>query len=231
MQIVRTHQREAKELAMTELIKTETFHSPVSIGRAKIERNGLTIEEGLERNEWINEVIVPLKSMIDTMNGSMQWWWGDALAYGERRYGDTYASAITESDYTYGTLRIAKLVAERIPLLCRHNNLSWSHHAEVAMCIDDQAKRDEWLRRAEKEQLSKSDLRKAIRQSKAVYNDPPNTDAGQFEAIRGAKELRAYLPKTPAEVAEWTPARCLLWVDDLRPIADSFQLIFNRSRE
>ncbi len=212
---------------MSELLKTETFNSPITIGRAKIERNGLIIEDGLDPKEWISEVIVPLRSMIETMNGSMLWWWGDALNYGERNYGEMYSQALNESDYAYGTLRNAKYVAERIPLSRRHDNLSWSHHAEVA----SEEQQDQWLKRAETEQLSKSDLRKAIRQSKAVYNDAPNTDAGQFEAIRGAKELRAYLPKTPDEVAKWTPDRCRLWLDDLRPIADSFQLIFNRSRE
>ncbi len=84
---------------MGQLVKNETFNSAMSIGRAEIKRNGLIIEEGLSSEEWTNEVIAPLRSMIQTMNGSMLWWWGDALAYGEKCFG--YKDALEGSDYLW----------------------------------------------------------------------------------------------------------------------------------
>lgn len=199
--------------------------SILKLACAKVEKNGLVIKEGLEPKEWIDGVVKPLRDLIDTMHGSALWWWGDALAYGERKYGEMYTQALEQSDYNYGTLRNAKLVSERIELSRRHDNLSWSHHAEVALTIEDKNERTQWLKRAEKEGLSKSDLRKAIRISKSgrESQDPPNTDAGQFSAITAAKQLRTFFEHE--DVKGWDKERCSLWMNDLQPIAAAYEIM------
>ncbi len=215
---------------MTQVIArviTKQFNSPLQINRAQISATGLQIEEGLNPGEWIEEVIKPLRTLIDTMHGSALWWWGDALAYGETRYGEMYSQALEESDYSYNSLRQAKYVSERIPIASRLSNLTWSHHCEVAMAFDTLKERESWLAKADESELSKSELRKAIRQSKAEYSDEKNTDAGQFEHVRGAKELRAYF--TREDVKTWTKDRCQHWQEDLKPIHEAYLLIEARA--
>ena len=57
---------------------------------------------------------------------------GDALRYGERRWGETYAQVMDATGMAYQTLANAKWVASRVPVQRRRTELSWSHHAEVA---------------------------------------------------------------------------------------------------
>lgn len=203
------------------------FKPILTIPRAEITRNGLAIEDGLTADEWLREVVTPLREVISTMRTSALWWWGDALAYGERQYGEMYSQALEESDYNYGTLRNAKFVSERIPLSCRHDNLSWTHHAEIATTISDAKERAQWLDRASNEDMSTSQLRKAIRESKAEIKDPKNDDAGQFGPIDAAKTLRQFFETE--DVTTWDAPRCRLWMGDLRPLAATYELLVTKA--
>ncbi len=64
---------------------------------------------------------------------SLKWWIGDWLAYGERKYGETYAAAIEKTGYGVERLRQYKWVAERVPPENRYsgNGFSWSKHRAV----------------------------------------------------------------------------------------------------
>ena len=61
-------------------------------------------------------------------------WIGDWLNFGEKEYGEMYSQVFDETGILidYNTMRIDKYLSDSIPLLRRHNNLSWSHHREVA---------------------------------------------------------------------------------------------------
>ena len=212
---------------MDQMIKQIPNGEIIVLDHTDVHRNGLHIQDGLNRDQWINGVIKPLKRLINTMQESALWWWGDALAYGEKNYGSTYTQALEESGYAYQSLAQAKAVSQRIQFSSRYKNLSWSHHAEVAMAIDDPIDRAVWLKRAETEGMSKSELRKAIRMSKAEYKDQPNEDAGQFAAINAAKTLCAFLQKE--DVSMWDAERRRLWVADLRPIALAYAQLVGTS--
>lgn len=199
----------------------------VVINHATIHKNGLEIESGLAKEDWIKGVLTPLKRLINTMEESALWWWGDALAYGEKNYGSTYTQALEQSGYTYGTLRNAKMVSERVPFVMRHDNLTWSHHAEVAMAVDDEQQRSIWLSSAAAKKMSKSELRKAIRMSKAEYNDQPNEDAGQCTAINAAKTLCSFLEQE--DFTAWKTERRQAWIADLRPIALAYAQLVGSS--
>jgi len=95
---------------------------------------------------------------------AIHWAIGDWLNYGEGRWGEMYAQAMDETDYSYQTLRVDKWLSDRIKLLRRRNNLSWSHHREVAAL--EPREQDYWLDVAESENLTRSELREAIRQGK-----------------------------------------------------------------
>lgn len=56
----------------------------------------------------------------------------DLLRFGENKYGDKYTNAVDATECDYQTLSNAKPVAEKVEIYRRRENLSWSHHAEVA---------------------------------------------------------------------------------------------------
>lgn len=51
----------------------------------------------------------------------------------------TRAVALDQTEYEYQTLKIAKYVAGKFQLFRRRNNLSWSHHVEVAALPADES--------------------------------------------------------------------------------------------
>lgn len=87
----------------------------------------LSFREDTPYEVW-SEVVHRLKGA----EKSIQWWIGDALRFGERKYGEMYSQALEETDYSYGTLRNAAYVAGQVEMSRRHDNLSFKHHQEVA---------------------------------------------------------------------------------------------------
>jgi hypothetical protein len=71
------------------------------------------------------------------------------LNFGEGKYGEMYEQAIAATKLSYDHLAPAKLVAKCFEICRRRQNLSWSHHHEVAH-LDDPAEQDRLLDEAEK---------------------------------------------------------------------------------
>ena len=83
----------------------------------------------------------------------------------------------------YNTMRIDKYLSDSIPLLRRHNNLSWSHHREVAGL--EPPEQDELLDKAEDKGWSFREMRKQVRlfkQHKLI--------AANIEATRESERFR-----------------------------------------
>ena len=72
---------------------------------------------------------------------------GDWLVYGEHTYGEMYAQALDATGFSYGTLANQVYVAQRFDFSRRRENLSFSHHQEVAALPPEEA--DELLDRAD----------------------------------------------------------------------------------
>jgi macrodomain Ter protein organizer (MatP/YcbG family) len=96
--------------------------------------------------------------------GCRLWWIGDWVNFGERKYGEEYAQALDATNYDYGTLRNQKWVASRFVLSRRHDNLSFSHHQEVAAMDEEQA--DKLLSQAEAEGWTRTELREIVHHDK-----------------------------------------------------------------
>lgn len=88
---------------------------------------GLVIRSGISFEQWER-----LGKTLESIKGSVGWWIGDWLNYGEREYGEMYAQAIEATAKNYQTLANYKYVAEHVEFSRRRENLSWSVHAEVA---------------------------------------------------------------------------------------------------
>jgi hypothetical protein len=92
------------------------------------------------------------------------WWVADWLCYGNERFGDRYARAARITGYDVQTLMNMVCVASSIEPSRRRENLSFSHHAEVAALPPDE--QDRWLDRAIRDRLSVRCLREEIRRER-----------------------------------------------------------------
>jgi N6-adenosine-specific RNA methylase IME4 len=95
--------------------------------RAQLTAAGLDLPLDLSFDDWLD-----VGCRLRELEGAIQWWIGDWLAYGERRYGEKYKLAAAATGYAYDTLNAARWVAQQVPFVRRRTNLSWSHHKEVA---------------------------------------------------------------------------------------------------
>lgn len=161
-----------KELAISS-------ENKLSLGKFYFDKTGLTVSGNPTFEEWQN-----CGEFLKQAEKSVQFWIGDWLNYGEKKYGETYSQALDETDYDDGTLRNSKWVSSRIELSRRRDNLSFSHHQEVAQL--QPADQEFWLDKAEEEHLSTRDLRHKIKQARlekqvsmpsdkyrVIYADPP----------------------------------------------------------
>ncbi len=103
---------------------------------------------------------------LAAVSRSTNWWLGDWVRFGQRRYDLTYRDATRITAYDEQTLMNFAYVAGRYDLSRRRETLSWSHHAELAaLTLDEQ---ELWLDRAAVERLSVRRLRTALRQTQTA---------------------------------------------------------------
>ncbi len=143
----------------------------------------LDLPPGLSYEEWQTH-----GENLAAMSGSIQWWIGDFINYGEAAYGEKYSQALTlwesqAKDEGYGGLANMAWVSREYESSIRIENLSWSHHLIAASLNEDQ--RQVLLERAATEGWSAHDLRRQVRTLKTptigpakgqyavVYADPP----------------------------------------------------------
>lgn len=112
--------------------------------------------ENMEHQDW-----VAVGRSLGEWGRVSNWWVGDWLRYATTRWGEKYVEAAKITGVDAKTLRNIAYVASRFDLSRRRDNLTWTHHAEVAALEPD--KQDEWLDRAIHDRLSATDLRLELR--------------------------------------------------------------------
>lgn len=114
----------------------------------------LTLPEGLPYEQWER-----IGHLLQHMERNVQFWIGDWLRYGERRYGERYSQAIQASTgYQATTLANLAYVASQIEP-SRRREIAFGHHQAVASLppaeqddLLDQAERGHWTVRETREQ-------------------------------------------------------------------------------
>jgi hypothetical protein len=114
----------------------------------------------LELSDWVRQ-----GRWLGGLGRASGWWIGDWLRYGNSRYGEKYDAAARVTGYDVQTLMNMAYVASRFEVSRRRENLSFSHHAELAALL--LADQDLWLDRAEAGRLSVRGLRQHVRDWKA----------------------------------------------------------------
>jgi hypothetical protein len=111
------------------------------------------------------------------------WWLGDWIRYGNARWGEKYTEAARVTGLDAKTLRNIAYVASRFDLSRRRDNLSWTHHAELAALPP--ARQDQWLDRSLSLRLSPGDLRIELRATQRALRSAGETETIATNAIGG----------------------------------------------
>lgn len=146
----------------------------------------LKLPEDLSYEEW-ERIVDTLKRM----EKSVQWWLGDALRFGERKYGETYSQALEASDYkNRGSLWNIKWVADKVEPSLRHEDLTWTHHVEVASL--DYDTQSQLLDQAEAGQWTTRELRHEVREIKQAQNRERRIEEITLESMAGKRYVVIY---------------------------------------
>ena len=135
---------------------------------------------------WAPKIPLPLAEWIrygarfGVVGRACGWWVGDWINYGNAAYGEKYSRAARITRHDIQTLMNMAYVASRFEISRRRENLSWSHHAELA-ALPPEAQ-DRWLDRIERHALTVKDLRLELRRDRSARHkaDPAQDAAPQF---------------------------------------------------
>jgi hypothetical protein len=201
-------------------------------------RLGLSLKAGLNLENWSRLVatVVHMAGHSSRRRDTLTAWIGDLLAFGGGKYRGQITEYAKAAGLDPGTLRSAKLVCSRIPLLCRHNTLSWSHHCEVGKAFKTPDEIKIWLATAAREGLSVRELRKRIRQHLAGPTKPdggpaPAGAAAPFALLRELRAVGRFVENHPEVWREWSPATCELALSEMQPLVDFISEITARKKQ
>ncbi len=196
------------------------------------------LKPGLKTEAW-RGLVTHVARLVRTSTGARQTltaWLGDVLAYGETGGRGLITECATATGINPGTLRNAKMVCLRIPLSCRRDTLSWTHHCEVGIALANPQEIERWLAVAEADGLSAMALRRRIRAHVANLHEQrgASPDEASVSAFRLMRELRAgdrMLDRDRAAWREWSPGAALLALQELRAVTDFVDTMRARALE
>ena len=96
---------------------------------------GLQFNHDIEYDQWLR-----LMATLQQLTTAFQFAIGDALNYGQKRYGEKYAQAMDVTGCAYQSLANWSWVSSHVPIDNRVAGLSWTHHRLVANMGTEQQK-------------------------------------------------------------------------------------------
>lgn len=206
---------------MSEARQLTVFEKNISVSGCRFTRTAMYIDRMDE------ETLVSAGAMLQTVEGSRAWWWGDFIGAwckwkleqdekdGERepdekvrqermvRYASQYAAV---ANVEPGTINQWRVVSAFFEPLSRLKDLSWAHHQEAYHGSGgDLAVAQNWLDQAQRNSWSKSQLRAAIRAAKRAEAQPEEEPGRQIlfpELDRASIWARAAINRVPDMDAE-----------------------------
>jgi len=163
--------------------------------QSELTRVGWLADAELTYEDWLRQ-----GSKLGLAGRNAAWWIGDWLRYGTARYGSKYAAAARTTGYDRQTLMNMVYVATRFEFSRRRENLSWSHHAELAAFDPD--KQERWLDRATAERFSVRDLREMLLSTKQSAGRTSTRRAAAANIAPDSNSLKAVPARTPSETPD-----------------------------
>jgi hypothetical protein len=112
-------------------MNTLTVRAEITLAEADTTQTGLNLPDNLRFNEWRD-----IGELLEQHHNRSLWWIADWAAYGDRQYRREYGAGL-ERIYTRGSLRNLASIANRVEPSRRRDNLSFSHHGEIAQLDAD----------------------------------------------------------------------------------------------
>jgi CYTH domain-containing protein len=155
---------------------------------------------------------------LGTIGRQSPWWVGDWVRYGNAKFGERYVRASRITGYDIQTLKNMAYVASRFDPSRRRDELSWSHHAEVAALPPEE--QDRWLSRVQADHLSVKDLRhERARMSKPDTVEGP-AECGEHQSGDGAETEESHVSACPNCGCPISPVRSVHDVAGKPPSAE-----------
>jgi hypothetical protein len=152
----------------------------VSLPTVRMTRTRLLIPENTTFEEWEN-----IGHQLKNVDGAIQFWVGDWINFGERRYGEKYLAAVQATGYDLMTLRNMSYVSSRIRASLRNDGLSYNHHVAVASLIPEVA--EQFLAKADADGLSVAELRNEVKEWREEHS-PQKTETPREFVFSWTKE-------------------------------------------
>lgn len=205
--------------------------SPESVS---IIQNGIVASNGLERTA--TSLIIPETTTIEEWqmigvsfrraDDILSWYVGDWLAFGERhkQWKDQFDAAVDFIGIEPSTLHNYMYVSRHISSSRRREDVSWSHHYEVA-ALDDESQ-SVWLDQTERHNLSVRELRMSIKAGRVLRHADIAAAATSKRGLYSPQAvhslfMRAYRQTcTRVPLDQWTPTMQDAWLEELEPIID-----------
>jgi hypothetical protein len=121
-----------------------------------------------------------------------QFWLGDWILYGEKHHGEMYDDAVDITGYDRTTLRNIVVVCRAVEMSRRRDDLTFTHHVEVAPLPP--AEQDAWLTRAAEEKWPASKLRAARAEARSlapVVEEQASTFVAEISFVYAADDETA----------------------------------------
>jgi len=147
-------------------------------GRVGLTPVGLDLPEDVSLDEYteVGRLLLDVGSRI-------QWLLGDWIVYGDQwEYGETYAALAEEFGYEVGTLHTYAWVCREVDFSTRVENLSFSHHREVAKYEPEMQRR--LLQMAVENGWSAKEFNKRIRELESGDDKSSQTPAWRQPALK-----------------------------------------------
>lgn len=156
---------------MKEIVKLENSGELID-NYCELTSVSLKFTREIDKEEWQK-----VFNHLSLMDKSVHFWIGDCLAYHEQEWG-MYKDLSETTGFSEKTIRSDKYVANKVESSRRRDDLSFSHHTEVAALEPE--KQDYWLDKAQDEKLTRKQLRQEISKEKNT-DDRKRAPAHGFE--------------------------------------------------
>jgi hypothetical protein len=130
----------------------------------EVETVGLTISGDVTYEEWED-----IGYQLARVGKGWQWWVGDWINFGEKKYGETYKAAIEATGLKIQACKNIASVCRAFELSRRRDVLSFNHHAEVQGLEPNE--QDELLAEAEECGLSCAVIRERVKSLKGIITN------------------------------------------------------------
>jgi hypothetical protein len=140
----------------------------------EVETVGLTISGDVTYEEWED-----IGYQLARVGKGWQWWVGDWINFGEKKYGETYKAAIEATGLKRESCHNIASVCRAFEPSRRHEGLTFNHHV-AAMGLDAGQEQDDLLAEAEEYGLSCAAIRERVKSLKGIATKP---EAEEFPSV------------------------------------------------